>query len=241
MVASGFFVSRASHGKAGALSMVGRSSFSRVIPGGATVFRATSARNIAHTGRRRSPARASGADFRVSMQGGNISSLAKTPDAEIGGACLAAKDLFNVTSFRGSPPFLSSLLSSHRALPAPLASRHLARLWSDVSRLHPRRPRLRFKFFRAPDFALPGSSFPRRGWRFAVCGRVSRRLPFRRAFPLWEPFSPRRSFPLWSASPPGDGVSNLGSAPRAKKKAAVLCGNGGLFPVGWRTTGTFWD
>ena len=154
MVASGFFVSRASRGKAGGLSMAGCrrarrcSSFSRVIPGGATVFRTTSAR-------------ASDADFRVSMQGGNMSLLAEAPDAEIGGACLAAKDLFNVTSFRGSPPFLSSLLSSHRALPAPRASRHLARLWRAVPRLHPRRPRLRFKFFRAPDFAPPGSSFPR--------------------------------------------------------------------------------
>lgn len=213
--------------------MVGRSSFSRVIPGGATVFRATSARNIAHTGRRRSPARASDADFRVSMQGGNISSLAKTPDAEIGGACLAAKDLFNVTSFRGSPPFLSSLLSSHRALPAPLASRHLARLWSDVSRLHPRRPRLRFKFFRAPDFAPRASLFLGRGWCFGACGRVRRRLSLPRTFPPRA----RHSFP----SPGTDGVSNIGLAPRAKKKAAVLCGNGGLFPVGWRTTGTFWD
>lgn len=157
-------------------------------------------------------------------------------------ACLAAKDLFNVTSFRGSPPFLFSLLSSHRALPAPRASRHLARLWSDVSRLHPRRPRLRFKFFRAPDFAPPGFSFPR-AWM-----ALRRLRPRPRRFFLPARFSPSEAvFPtaFFSALEriplPGTAFRNSGSAARAKKKAAVLCGNGGLFPVGWRTTGTSWD
>ncbi len=234
MVASGFFVSRASHGKAGALSMVGRSSFSRVIPGGATVFRATSARNIAHTGRRRSPARASGADFRVSRQGGNMSSLAEAPDAEIGGVCLAAKDLFNVTSFRGSPPFLFSLFSSCLApFGSPRLSTSRASLESCLPSPSPT-PSPPVQILPGPGFRSPG---------FVFSSGVDGASPFAAAsagdWPFRRAFLPRarHSFP----SPGTGGVSNLGSAPRAKKKAAVLCGNGGLFPVGWRTTGTFWD
>lgn len=55
----------------------------------------------------------------------------------------------------------------------------------------------------------------------------------------WEPFSPRarHSFPSWGRT----ASRNIGSVSKAKKKAAVLCWNGGLFPVGWRTTGTSWD
>lgn len=89
--------------------------------------------------------------------------------------------------------------------------------------------------FRSPGFVFSSGVDGASPFAAASAGDC----PFRRAFPPWEPFSPRarHGFP----SPGTDGVSNIGLAPRAKKKAAVLCGNGGLFPVGWRTTGTSWD
>lgn len=188
---------RASHGKAGALSMAGCSrraaaqQFFESHPGRCNGLSSGICAEHCTYGPKALACACIGCGFSREHAGRKhaVFAVAKAPDAEIGGACLEVKGLFNVTSFRGSPPFLSSLLSSHRALPAPRASRHLARLWRAVPRLHPRRPRLRFKFFRAPDFAPRASLFLGRGWCFGVCGRVRRRLPFRRAFPLWEPFS----------------------------------------------------
>ncbi len=117
--------------------MVGRSSFSRVIPGGATVFRATSARNIAHTGRRRSPARASDADFRVSMQGGNMRSSLWQKRRMRRSAALALRRKASSTSRPSGVLLLSYPRSSLRIvpfrLPAPLDISRVSGAMSPVS------------------------------------------------------------------------------------------------------------
>lgn len=120
----------------------------------------------------------------------------------------------------GSLP-LDTSRASGRCLPSPsptLSTPGLFRASEPFSWAHfflGRGWRLRRLRLRPPAMVPPGALFPL-GSRFPL-GRGTVFLPGRTAF------------------------RNIGSAPRAKKKAAVLCGNGGLFPVGWRTTGTSWD
>lgn len=168
MAASGFFVSRASHGKAGALSMAGCSrraaeqQFFESHPGRCNGLSndicVVRGERLRGTLRRRAEgarlARASGADLRVSMQGGNMRSSLWQKHRMRRSAAFALRRKTSSTSRPSGVLLLSYPRASLRIVPFRLPAPSTSRVSDAIFPPPPQRPRLRFKVFRAPDFVL---------------------------------------------------------------------------------------